>query len=145
VEIDILADVFLPLALDEVEEWRAPSTVIVMFVAGVVTSSPRDMAKAWPEVWGNERAAKRALAGAGLRESTEGQTPIKKIAESLYRPMSLCAPSTAHGSSYRAIRYQHLGERQKWRCGWYNPALVADPQRWLEERLGCKVRIADAA
>jgi len=64
--------------------------------------------------------------------------------ERLYRPMSLCASSTAHGDSYRPYRYQHLGERQKWRDGWYDPARIADPKGWLEQRLGCAVRIAEA-
>jgi hypothetical protein len=34
------------------------------------------------------------------------------------------------------VRYQHPGERQKWRYAWCDPAVVPDPRGWLEARLG---------
>jgi len=44
---------------------------------------------------------------------------------------SICISRELH-----RVRYQHPGERQKWRLAWVDPAAVRDARSWLEARLG---------
>jgi hypothetical protein len=163
VEIDVLCNVFLPLAPDRAEPWQAPGAFIEIVRDGLGVDSARDLARAWPHVWANERAAKRALQALGggsrrwfteghfsRRWFTEGHFPIESFPLLLYRGLSLCETSPhAHGDGAAPrllhFRYQHLGGRQKWRNGWYDPAVVPDPRAWLEARLGCELRVEYAA
>jgi putative DNA primase/helicase len=57
--IDIMADVVLPITIDEVVPWeKVPAGAEVeMLVEGIALDSPSDMAKAWPKVWPTEEAA----------------------------------------------------------------------------------------
>jgi putative DNA primase/helicase len=60
-DIDIVCNVVLPVIVDEVVDWRVPSTTIETVVEGVVLTSPVDMVRLWPKVWPNEKAAYRAM------------------------------------------------------------------------------------
>ena len=116
--IDIIADVVLPLTVDEVVQWeKVPAGAEVeMLAAGIWLDSPSDMARCWPKVWQTEEAAH------GWRKRfTGGQTPIKNT---LYRDLTACG------------RYQLPGPRQKWRTFRYAPGVIPDPRAWLESRLG---------
>jgi hypothetical protein len=116
VDIDILADVFLQIKIDRVEHWKVPSAYIEMVRTGLGVESPDHMTKAWPDVWRNERAAKRALADGRFE-----------------------------ANGMRRFRYQIAGPKQKWRRGWYDPTIVSDPRASLEGLLGCKLRLVEAA
>jgi putative DNA primase/helicase len=116
--IDIMADVVLPITIDEVVPWeKVPASAEVeMLVEGVWLDSPTDMAKAWPKVWETAEAARRWQS-----RTTSGQNPIENI---LYRTLPACG------------RYQRPGERQKWRTFRYSPDVIPDPAAWLTDRLG---------
>ena len=57
-DIDVLADVVFPAAVDTVEEWRPPGLDAVMGAEGVFLTRPADIAKAWPETWSSNQAVK---------------------------------------------------------------------------------------
>ncbi len=57
-DIDILADVVLPIEVDEVVDWTVPGKEVEMAAETVWLESPTDMAEAWPEVWKDRQAAK---------------------------------------------------------------------------------------
>ena len=61
VDIDILANICLPVELTDIAIWREPSSLIEMFAAGIVLTNRADMVRCWPDVWPNEKAAQRAL------------------------------------------------------------------------------------
>jgi hypothetical protein len=60
-DIDIVADVCLPVTVDEVRNWKEPNEVVEMAVEGIGLTSPVDMVRAWPNIWANTRAADRTL------------------------------------------------------------------------------------
>jgi Primase C terminal 2 (PriCT-2) len=114
-DIDIVSNVILPLTVDRVEQWAAPSPVVEMVVEGIWLESPSDMSRAWPDVWSTEQVAKNWL---------QNHTVTFPLRE-----------ESSQGICYRVL-YQHPGERQKWRTAWCDPGVVADPRAWLETRLG---------
>jgi len=113
--VDILGDVVLPVTVDEVQEWAAPGLEVEMVAEGIWLESPTDMSKAWPDDWATPMAAKN-----WLREHT------------VLFPL---IDTYSQGKVHR-VRYQHPGERQKWRLAWVDPAVVPDARAWLESRLG---------
>ena len=60
-DIDIIANVVLPVVLAEIGIWREPTTVYESLLAGVLLTNVADMVQCFPEVWPNEKAAQRAL------------------------------------------------------------------------------------
>jgi hypothetical protein len=130
-DVDILADVVLPLVVNEVSYWRPPSEVYEMLADdGIVLTSAVDMVKARPDLWPNMKAAERAL-------------------KMLYKTLSLCSGAEAGSDgqsligyyirlcpSVRPLRYQPRGPKQKRRTAVYDPAVLPDPRAWLEDRLG---------
>jgi hypothetical protein len=59
-DVDILADVVLPVTVDEVRGWGEveASEIVEMLAEGVVLTSPTDMAQCWPNVWATAEAAR---------------------------------------------------------------------------------------
>jgi len=114
-DIDILADVVLPLEVDQVAEWVAPGKETEMEAEGVWLDSPTDITKAWPAVWASPEAAKEW-------KKTEQR------GKSLYIDSSKGKPPCA--------RYQLPGDGQKWKDVWYAPDVITDLRGWLEARLG---------
>ena len=127
VEIVVMNDLCLPLTIDEVVAWDdvPAGREVDMVVDGVVLESPSDMAVCWPGVWSTAGAARLWLG-----RTTSVQSPIDSI---LYERLYACGGASPRPA---AFRYQHAGERQKLRRGWYLPDVVADPCAWLEARLG---------
>lgn len=119
VDIELWNDVVLPVTVDEVTRWddMSAGAEVEMLVDGIVLESPSDMAVCWPKVWGTEKAAER------WREKVT--RPLNPIDSPLYRDWGACD-----------FRYQRPGPRQKWRQGWHDPTVLADPCTWLEARLG---------
>jgi hypothetical protein len=114
-DIGILADVVLPLTIDQVEEWAVPGLEVEMEAEGIWLESPTDMAKAWPAVWATAKAAKEWLA--------------RSMGPNVYREDS------SIGEWARA-RYQLAGDGQHWKAARFDPAVLPDPRAWLEARLG---------
>jgi putative DNA primase/helicase len=61
VDIDVVADVSLPITVNAVSMWQRPSQMIETAAEGVVLTAPVDMVRAWPHVWPNTIAADRML------------------------------------------------------------------------------------
>ncbi len=114
----IMADIVLPITVDQVQAWQAPGLEVEMAAEGIWLESPADIAKAWPEDWPTPQAAKNWLQGC------KGHTVLFPLRDSY-----------SQGKKYR-VKYQHRGARQKWRFAWVDPAVVSDPRKWLEARLG---------
>jgi hypothetical protein len=72
-QIDVLADVVLPITVDEVVAWEEPSPAVEMAIEGIVLATPGDMSRAWPGLWATVTAARgmleRLKAAAGGGES----------------------------------------------------------------------------
>lgn len=122
-DIDIIANVVLPLTVDAAEPWNPPGEEIEMQIEGVVLDSASDMAAAWPDIWGTPMAARNWV---HRRAEERGHSVAGPYKNSLYI------------GSRNAVefRYQRPGPRQKWRTGAYDPTVVPDPRAWLESRLG---------
>jgi hypothetical protein len=108
-DIDILADVVLPIEVDQIEEWSVPGREVEMAAEGVWLESPTDMAAAWPEVWATAKAAERSPESLN-RESYKGK--------------------------WGSVRYQRSGPNQNWKEAFYDPDVIPDPRGWLEDRVG---------
>lgn len=110
-QIDIMADIVLPITVDEATYWEeAPKGRESAMVAdGAWIESPADMAKIWPGVWETEEAAKN------FRKRME-------------------APDLS-AFSVRA-RYKLPGNGQRWREARFDPSSIQDPRGWLVQRLG---------
>jgi hypothetical protein len=75
-DVDVLGDVVLPVTVDEALPWEEPSELVEpLALHGLVTTSPADLARVWPRVWPNVKAADRTLARARAGGS-KGQNPI---------------------------------------------------------------------
>ena len=130
VTIEVWNDLVLPLTVNEVMPWeQVPAGYEAdMVTDGMGLLSPADMAACWPRVWANARAAKD-----WIRRTTGVHLPIERL---LYRGMHPCGASDADRPRPAPFRYQHAGERQRWRRGWYLPDVIGEPCAWLETRLG---------
>ncbi|KQO49938.1 DNA-primase RepB domain-containing protein [Methylobacterium sp. Leaf85] len=122
-DIDIIANVVLPMTVDVAEPWNPPGEEIEMQIEGVVLDSAADMAAAWPDVWATDQAARHWVHRRAEEVRHSVPDPYKN---SLYIGIRNAV----------AFRYQRPGARQKWRTGAYDPAVVPDPMGWLESRLG---------
>jgi len=60
-EIDLLSDVVLPIAVEQVLQWREirPNRLDAMAASGVVLDNAADMARAFPDLWPSYEAAKK--------------------------------------------------------------------------------------
>jgi hypothetical protein len=116
-DIDVMADVVLPITVDRVLTWDEVRNDygVEMIAAGIWLDSPTDMAICWPEVWGTAEAARR------WRSRATGQSPIERL---LYRTLPGCC------------RYKLSGAGRQWHFARFDPTIIPDPQAWLEEKLG---------
>ena len=107
-DIDLLFDTCLPIAVDEVMMWRTPNLLIETAAAeGVMLTSPVDMMKLWPELWAHEKAA--------------------------YRTLQDGVPTLA---GFEEVAYRLKGPKMKQRLGYFDQTVIADPKGWLTSRLG---------
>jgi putative DNA primase/helicase len=65
-DIDILADVVLPVTVIQAEEWADPGKQWEMAGEGIWLDSPTDMAAAWPALWKDRTAARNWLERNGV-------------------------------------------------------------------------------
>jgi hypothetical protein len=122
--VDILDDVVLPVAVDEVVVWEEPSPIIEAAVEGIVLTAPGDSAKAWPGIWPTARAAKWAFEAAAARA---------KDVFSIYR---FYIEKTS-----RAILYTTASTKFRRASAFFDPAILPTPRAWLEGRLGALVSL----
>jgi putative DNA primase/helicase len=130
-EVDILADVVLPVSVDEVVLWEEPSEIVEMMVSeGVVLTSPKDMATAFPWLWKTAEHARwplkklGAVARRGGPQEQKGESLYKRL---LYRKNPFC-------SSARAVQYQRAGAKQKFHWAFFDPRQWPVARAWYEAR-----------
>jgi hypothetical protein len=106
-DADLLFDTALPVTIDEVIPWKAPSPLIETAIEGVMLTAECDLMKVWPTLWPNRQAATRTLR-AGV-PSLPGFEPVE---------------------------YQLAKPKMKKRIGYFDRSIIADPRAWLEAQLG---------
>jgi putative DNA primase/helicase len=121
-QIDVLADVVLPVTVDETVTWEEPSALVEAAVEGIVLNSPSDMSRAWPGLWATAKAAERMLER--LKAATgRGENP---------RFSSYTLLLEKRGFSSLLYRLAAT----KFSLAVFNPAALPNPRPWLEARLG---------
>jgi len=133
-DVDILTDVVVPITVDEVLPWEAPSEMIEAAVEGAVPTAPTDMAAAYPGLWKNADAAKWALKklAAGARARNREEIPYKVYS---YVGKLLSVP-------VHAIQYQRAGAKQKFHWAVFNLRHWPFARAWFAAR-GWAVAIRD--
>jgi putative DNA primase/helicase len=106
-DIDILSNVVLPIAVNEVVYWKAPSLLIETAMDGVMLTSPADMVKLWPHIWPNTKAADRTL--------KQGVPDLP---------------------GFERVEYQLKGAKMNRRWALFDRSLIPDPLAWLGAQLG---------
>ena len=133
VDVLVLTDVPLPLPITTTLQAAdlAPSPADLMLAAGgVVFENPTDAACAYPHLWQNRDAAKKAFQRA--RPVQLGTFPYKVLL------LGEC-PQLEGEPVFRSLRrlnYQRAGARLSPAVAWIDPDLVGDAPSWLAERLG---------
>jgi putative DNA primase/helicase len=119
-EIDLLTDVVLPVAVHEVLAWDdvRPSRHDIMAAAGVELDNAADMARCFPDLWDSPDAVR--------------QQKARSVTFCYYR--DLLNSKTSHSSS--VVTYRPAGAGQKDRQARFDLVLIPDPRRWLDQRLG---------
>ncbi len=97
---------------------------------GIAFDNPGDAAAAYPELWANREAAKKAIARASKTEEV-GDIPVWK--DSSHRGLS---PTSEPSPSLRRLTYQRAGAGRSRSMAWFDPAVVRDPAAKLRELLG---------
>jgi putative DNA primase/helicase len=133
-DIDIVADVCLPVTVDDVRHWVEPNEAVEMAVEGIGLTSPVDMVRVWPNIWANTRAANRTL------------QLLIRLCRDVPEAHGLTGPNVATKSlriyyrrlcrDVRLVRYQLSGPRTNRRTAFVDLARLPDPRTWLERRLG---------
>ncbi len=118
-EIDLLTDVVLPVAVHEVLAWEdaRPSRHDIMAAAGVELENAADIARCFPDLWPSHDAVRQEA---------------RSVRTCYYRILSNSRFS--HSSS--VVTYRPAGAGQKDRQARFDLALIPDPRAWLEARLG---------
>jgi hypothetical protein len=127
VQIDVLTSAQLPVVADESLLWNQGTAGlggwIETAVEGVVIlDSPADSVRLFPNVWANEKAAKREPPPSDFRDTSLYNNSLKGFVPEI--PTS------------RFVTYRPAGRGQQTRRAWFDLALIPDPRAWLEARLG---------
>lgn len=118
-EIDLLTDVVLPMAVHEVLAWEEvrPRRHDIMAAAGVELENAADMARCFAELWPSHDAVRQ-----------DGRS----VRNCYYRDLS----NSSLSPSSSVVSYRPAGPGQKDRQARFDLVLIADPRAWLEARLG---------
>lgn len=118
-EVQVLADVALPLVHDRVLAWEAvmPDIVQRMLLAGLAVDSPADAAALHPELFSDEKQAQKAFERAGFKR----QIPI----DNSYREMSL-----------KSAAYRRGGRGRSWQRAWWIDGTEDEARLCLEQAVG---------
>jgi hypothetical protein len=149
VRITIVADVVLPMAVDTVVSWTPPSRAVEMATAGVMLFSGTDMARAFPEIWTNDRAVEDTMKDrAGLLEALKAfagnseVTPktLEELLATEVTPKTLVYILTRKMGVTSVppllVEYHPAGTGQRRRLALFDPAVVPSPRAWLEAKIG---------
>ncbi|NPD66059.1 hypothetical protein HN018_19560 [Lichenicola cladoniae] len=120
----MMNDIASPFPVHQVTDWPtiAPDVVQRMAARGAVLTSPKDAAKAYPDLFPSEDAAKKAI----LRcPAFRGQTPIIDLS------IGECPRNR-----FQMIRYRPVGRGQQTRSAHVLESRLAGCRDWLEELLG---------
>ncbi|HMM08772.1 MAG TPA: toprim domain-containing protein [Paracoccus solventivorans] len=119
-EIDLLTDVVLPVAVDALVPWSdlRPTRRDLMALTGIVLENAADMAACFPELWPTREAAKKD----GQRKGTNDYYG------DLYN--SRLSPSSAE------VTYRPQGAGHRSRAAHVDLSRILDPEAWLTNRLG---------
>ncbi len=118
-EVQVLADVALPLIYDRVLYWAncVPDVFQQMLLAGLAVDSPADAAALHHGLFQNPEAAKKAF----QRGAFGGQIPI----DNPYRDLSL-----------KSARYLRGGRGRSWQTAWWIAGTDSAARRHLETAIG---------
>lgn len=118
-EVQVLADVALPLIHDRVLAWETvkPGLFQRMLLAGLAVDSPADAAAMHPDLFPNVEQAKKAL----QRGVFGGHFPI----DNSYRDLSL-----------KSAAYRRVGRGRSWQRAWWIETFVPEPRSLLEAAVG---------
>jgi putative DNA primase/helicase len=122
-KIGIVADVVLPITVNKVIPWQAPSRAMEPAEEGVTLFSAHDMNEVWPWVWKSVDAANRTLTKIRATARRAGTSCGNGIYDS-YIPFS-------HGV---AVLYQRAGRNQKLRPAVFDLLKQPIPRKWFEEK-----------
>ena len=126
VVVHILADLPLPVPVDEFRQWDPPSLDAAMLTEGCWTESAEDAARWWPQIIRNAKALKDAR----HQRSVEFSYNILKYENSTH---------------LSRLSYQKPGLGQRPVAAVIDRRLIPDPEQWLRDRLGpVKVTFLDA-
>jgi putative DNA primase/helicase len=126
VTVHILADLPLPVQVDEFCQWDPPGLDAAMLAEGAATESCEDAARWWPEIIRNAKALKDAR----HQRSVEFSYNILKYENSTH---------------LARLSYQKPGTGQRPVAAIIDRRLIPDPEQWLRDRLGpVKVTFLDA-
>ncbi len=136
VQIDILADVVLPMTVDTVMPWDEASADLggwlEMAAEGVLLESPADMAKAFPAVWATAKAAEHDKA-------RQADFPPHFLNNIYYKGLwGGNTPLKAHplNPPWFVFTYRPTGRGQQTRRVAFDLGVIQSPRAWLEARLG---------
>jgi hypothetical protein len=124
-EIGIVADVVLPITVNTVIPWQAPSRAMEPAEEGVLLFNTHDMAEVWPWAWKTVNAAQRTLRKIRSTGRSVGASCQNGIYDS-YIPFRHDA----------AVLYQRLGVGQKLRRALFDLDKWSIFREWFEKRLG---------
>jgi putative DNA primase/helicase len=133
VDVLVLTDVPLPMPVGETlfASDLTPTPVELMLSAGgIAFENPTDAAAAYPSLWDNREAAKKALQRFSLSQSL-GTNPYK------YLLIRKCPQPRGERDPYlRRVEYQVAKPGGRLSTAWYDPALIRDPAAELAKLLG---------
>jgi hypothetical protein len=149
----ILNDVVCDLTVNRILRWSAPIELFEpLTLDGLVPTAPGDLAKGWPGIWENARAAKYTLKklGAAARRGAKGFQDNFSSIYLLLEKLSRNTPDTASLSSARAgastedipssiavAQYQvGRGRGQRFREVIFDLRVLSHPGAKLIEKLG---------
>ena len=117
-EVQVLADVALPLVHDEVTTWDlvAPDVFQKMLIAGVAVDSPADSAALHPTLFGTSNQVKLAFKRAGFKGQTSYKDPIR-------------------GMTLKSAAYRRMGRGRSWQRVWWIEGRSYDARALLEAAL----------
>jgi putative DNA primase/helicase len=117
-EVLVLGDVILPIAVDEFlpDEALNPGPIDLMLAeGGIAFESGTSAAIAYPQLWPTRSAAKKALQRGNRGTNSKKSVPIRK-----------CPP----------VRFQRIGPKLHVEQAVYDPRRVGDPRAAIEAKLG---------
>jgi hypothetical protein len=133
-QVDILADVVLPVTVDEVVQWGAPSELVEMQARDAMAlTAPADMSKAWPTVWKNAEAARNALRKVGAKVRAGGVSTdqaVKSLIDIFLKGNLPLDPSPA------TFVYRRAAAKVHYAVAFFDPRQQPNPGAWIKEKCG---------